>query len=62
MDASPRLARGNLYLNQRRRKVWQQVVAIAHEEGRTEEEAVELLATAARLAVEQHVARKAEKS
>jgi hypothetical protein len=45
--------RGTLYMSRERRAVWRRVLDIAHE-GRDEREALELIGTATRMALEHH--------
>jgi hypothetical protein len=54
--------RGVLYLTKPRRKVWQQVIDISQEGGRSHAEAKDLMTQATRLAIEQYAARTADES
>jgi hypothetical protein len=51
------IERGALYMNAGQRKAWQRVLGIVHER-RTEDEALELIARAMRLAIEHQIAQK----
>jgi hypothetical protein len=45
------IMRGTLFLNAQEREAWERFVGIAHEGGRSEDEAQELMARASRLAL-----------
>jgi len=52
--------RGALYVNKARLKAWQQVIAIAHEQERSDAEVHELMTEVTGLAIAQYLARKSE--